>query len=212
MDPIILIIRIAILLISVVIHEVSHGAMANYLGDPTAKYAGRLTLNPIKHLDVFGAIIMPLFTYLVWGFPLGAAKPVPYNPYNLKNKKWGPGLVAAAGPGSNLIIALTFGLALRFIPPTQSFYLQNLAQVFIYIVFLNLLLAAFNLIPIPPLDGSKIVFAFFPTKIKSRFLAFGSQFKIFFAKYWIILLLFLFLFFRPILVFVFNIIILILGS
>ena len=146
MDPFLLVIQIAILLMAVVIHEVSHGTMANYLGDPTAKYAGRLSLNPIKHLDLWGSLIIPLFL-LIFHSPIlfGWAKPVPYNPYNLKNQKWGPALVAAAGPGSNLIIALIFGLALRFIPFTNSIYLQNLAQIFVYIVILNILLALFKL-------------------------------------------------------------------
>ncbi len=165
MDPILLIIQIAILLMSVVIHEVSHGAMANYLGDPTAKYAGRLTLNPIKHLDLWGSFIVPLFLLVIGSpFLFGWAKPVPYNPYGLRNKKWGPAMVAAAGPSSNLIIALIFGLALRFTPLDASIYIQNLAQIFIFIVFINLLLAVFNSIPIPPLDGSKILFAILPSK------------------------------------------------
>src|SRR4030043_69533 len=137
MDPIILIIQIAVLLMSVVIHEVSHGLMANHLGDSTAKYAGRLTLNPIKHLDLWGSLIIPL-SLLIIGSPIlfGYAKPVPYNPFNLKNKKWGPAMVAAAGPGSNLIIALLFGLTLRFIPLGGSLYLQNLVQIFPIIFWL----------------------------------------------------------------------------
>ncbi|OGZ35554.1 MAG: hypothetical protein A2V60_02545, partial [Candidatus Portnoybacteria bacterium RIFCSPHIGHO2_01_FULL_39_19] len=128
-------------------------------------YAGRLTLNPIKHLDLWGSLIIPL-SLLIIGSPIlfGYAKPVPYNPFNLKNKKWGPAMVAAAGPGSNLIIALLFGLTLRFIPLGGSLYLQNLVQIFAYIVLLNLLLVVFNLVPIPPLDGSKILFALLPYK------------------------------------------------
>ena len=165
MDPIFLIIQIAILLIAVIIHEVSHGYMANYLGDPTAKYAGRLTLNPIKHLDIWGSFLIPLSLLIVGSpFLFGYAKPVPYNPYNLKNKKWGPALVAIAGPTSNLIIALVFGLTLRILPINNSPYIQNLVLVFAYIVFINLLLAVFNLIPIPPLDGSKVLFALLPYK------------------------------------------------
>jgi Zn-dependent protease len=204
MDPIILIIQIAILLMSVVIHEVSHGAMANHLGDPTAKYAGRLTLNPIKHLDLWGSFIIPI-SLLVIGSPIlfGYAKPVPYNPYNLKNKKWGPAMVAAAGPGSNLMIALIFGLTLRFIPFYQSIYAQNLAQIFVYIVLLNLLLAVFNLVPIPPLDGSKILFAALPYKYQ--------QFSFQMERYGLILVLFfIFFFFRyiiPIIFWLFKIIV-----
>jgi len=203
MDPILLIIQIAILLMSVVIHEVSHGAMANYLGDPTAKYAGRLTLNPIKHLDLWGSFMVPLFLLAVGSpFLFGWAKPVPYNPYSLRNKKWGSAMVAAAGPISNLIIALIFGLALRFAPLITSTYIQNLAQIFIFIVFINLLLAVFNLIPIPPLDGSKILFAALPYKYQSVMVAM--------ERYALIILLFfvffLFRFIIPIVLWLFRLI------
>ena len=204
MDPIILIIQIAILLISVVIHEVSHGLMANHLGDPTAKYAGRLTLNPIKHLDLWGSFIIPL-SLLIIGSPIlfGYAKPVPYNPYNLKNKKWGPAIVATAGPGSNLIIALIFGLSLRFMAFGNSVYMQNLVQIFAYIVLLNLLLAVFNLVPIPPLDGSKILFALLPYKYQQ--LSFQME------RYGLLLVLFfiffLFRYITPVIFWLFKIIV-----
>ncbi|MBD3282221.1 MAG: site-2 protease family protein [Candidatus Portnoybacteria bacterium] len=167
MDLFILIIQILILLMSVVIHEVSHGAMANYLGDPTAKYQGRLTLNPIKHLDFWGSLIVPLFLLAV-GSPVlfGWAKPVPYNPYNLKDQRWGPAKVAAAGPLANLSIALIFGMAIRFIPMQSFAYTQSLIQIFAYIVILNILLAVFNLMPIPPLDGSKILLAILPSRFE----------------------------------------------
>jgi len=157
--------QIAILIFSVVIHEVSHGLMANALGDSTAKYSGRLTLNPIKHLDFFGSFLVPVFSYLAGGFILGWAKPVPYNPYNLKNQKWGSALVGAAGPASNLLVALFFGIFLRVIISfgfgDQLFFL-NIIRIFEIIVFLNLVLAIFNLVPIPPLDGSKLLFALIP--------------------------------------------------
>ena len=204
MDPIILIIQLAILLMSVVIHEVSHGLMANHLGDPTAKYAGRLTLNPIKHLDLWGSFIIPL-SLLIIGSPIlfGYAKPVPYNPYNLKNKKWGPAIVATAGPGSNLIIALIFGLSLRFMAFGNSVYMQNLVQIFAYIVLLNLLLAVFNLVPIPPLDGSKILFALLPYKYQQ--LSFQME------RYGLILVLFfiffLFRYISPVIFWLFKIIV-----
>src|SRR3989338_121736 len=107
--------QVAILVMSVVIHEVSHGFMAYALGDSTAKYAGRLTLNPIPHIDPFGSIILPfILSLLPGGMVFGWAKPVPYNPYNLRDQKWGPGLVAAVGPVSNLFVALVFGLVIRF--------------------------------------------------------------------------------------------------
>ncbi|MBI5138448.1 MAG: site-2 protease family protein [Candidatus Vogelbacteria bacterium] len=147
------IISLAILLMSVVIHEISHGYVAYLLGDPTAKLAGRLTLNPLKHLDPIGSIIVPIVTSVA-GFTFGWAKPVPYNPYNLQAGKWGPAAVAAAGPLSNLFIALVFGLSLRFglvTGPAQS--------LIVLITFVNIILAVFNLIPIPPLDGSKVFFS-----------------------------------------------------
>jgi Zn-dependent protease len=152
---------IAILIMSVVLHEVSHGYAAYALGDPTAKYAGRLTLNPLKHLDIFGSVILPVFTYLTGGFILGWAKPVPFNPYNLKNQKWGPAIVGAAGPLTNLLVVLAFGAIVRFnealvFLPASFFQLAGL------IVLINLTLAILNLIPIPPLDGSRLFFAFLP--------------------------------------------------
>ena len=117
---------IIILIFSIVIHEVSHGAMANYLGDPTAKYAGRLTLNPLRHLDPIGSVILPLFLILMakltgGGIIIGWAKPVPINPYNFRDQKYGSAKVALAGPAANLIIGLVFGLALRFFPAIVAF-------------------------------------------------------------------------------------------
>ena len=154
--------QIAILLFSVVVHEVSHGAVAYALGDPTAKNEGRLTLNPLSHLDFFGSIVLPIILYMTAGFIFGWAKPVPYNPYNLKNQKYGPALVGIAGPLSNLIVAVAFGFLIRFS------YVLSLPQAFLkiafFIAFLNLILAVFNLVPIPPLDGSKILFALLPAR------------------------------------------------
>ncbi|MBU2577351.1 site-2 protease family protein [Patescibacteria group bacterium] len=201
---------IVILIFSIVIHEVSHGTMANYLGDPTAKYAGRLTLNPIKHLDLFGSIILPFLLFLSKSPILfGYAKPVPINPYNFKDLKWDPTKVAIAGPAANLFLAIVFGFLGRLLPLEQtiknsiiaaffqgnpeilSYLLQGnpLAQFFLifsFIVFLNILLAVFNLIPIPPLDGSHILFAFLPYSLENI--------KIFLQEYaMFILLFFLFL-------------------
>lgn len=158
----VLIFQVIILIFSVVIHEVSHGAMAYWLGDPTAKYAGRLTLNPIAHIDPFGSVILP-FLLIIINSPvlIGWAKPVPYNPYNLKDQKYGPALVGLAGPGSNLVVALVFGLFMRGLDAI-GFYNPQLNLFFGIIVFLNILLAIFNLVPIPPLDGSKILYAIIP--------------------------------------------------
>jgi len=182
---------IAILIFSIVIHEVSHGAAANYLGDPTAKYAGRLTLNPIKHLDPIGSILVPLFLVLMRSpFLIGWAKPVPINPYNFKDQKYGSAKVALAGPGSNLIVALVFGLTLRFFPEIAA--TPGLTLIFGYIVFINILLAIFNLLPVPPLDGSHILFTFLPPGFE-KLKIFLSQFGIF------ILVFFIFFLFRYVL-------------
>ncbi len=156
-----LIFSLAILVFSVIIHEVSHGYAAYLEGDNTALYAGRLTLNPLKHLEWFGSFILPLITLLTGGFVIGWAKPVPFNPYNLRNQKWGEAIVAFAGPLSNICIALIFGLLLRFGLPAGLFG-QSFALIVSMIVYINLVLATFNLVPIPPLDGSKILFSFLP--------------------------------------------------
>jgi len=148
---------------SVVIHEVSHGYAALVLGDPTAKYQGRLTLNPLSHLDPVGSFLVPLMGYFLGGFIIGWAKPVPFNPYNLKNQRWGEAMVAAAGPLSNIVLALIFGLIIRLVPETLVG--PTFLTVVGYVVILNITLAVFNLIPIPPLDGSKILFAFLPYKL-----------------------------------------------
>ena len=153
------VIQIAILIMSVVIHEVSHGVIAYWLGDPTAKYAGRLTLNPIPHIDLVGSILVPAVGFFLGGFIIGWAKPVPYNPNNLSNQRWGPALVGAAGPASNIIVALLFSLSLRISGAAMS---ETLFTVLATIVLINILLAIFNLVPIPPLDGSKVLFALLP--------------------------------------------------
>lgn len=156
---------IIILIFSIVIHEVSHGTMAYYLGDPTAKYAGRLTLNPIKHLDPIGSVLLPVFMILTFGKGIGWAKPVPINPYNFKDQKYGSAKVAMAGPVANLIIALFFGLLLRFLPFIGG--MEKFYTFFAYITQINLLLAVFNLVPLPPLDGSHILFAFLPYSMEN---------------------------------------------
>ena len=163
-----LIFQLAVLLMSVVIHEVSHGIVALWQGDPTAKLMGRLTLNPIKHLDIWGSFLVPLMLFVFSGgnFLFGWAKPVPYNPYNLRNQKWGPAMVGLAGPASNFLIAIVFGLALRFFPISDVVFIQNLAQLFVIIVMLNILLGVFNLVPIPPLDGSKLLFSILPPHMR----------------------------------------------
>lgn len=158
--------QLLVFLFSIIIHEVSHGAMAYRLGDPTAKNMGRLTFNPLKHLDLYGSVLLPLVIFSLSGgrFIFGSAKPVPYNPYNLRDKKFGNLKVAIAGPGSNFLIALILGLVIRFF--AGPIMLLSFGKIFIsliaFIVFVNLLLFLFNLLPFPPFDGSKIVFDLFP--------------------------------------------------
>lgn len=160
---------------SVVVHEVSHGFIAEAFGDNTAKYSGRLTLNPISHLDIFGSILIPAILILSHSqFLFGWAKPVPYNEDNLSNKRWGTFFVAIAGVMANFLIAIIFGLIVRFTLPlnfSQGFYFITST-----IVIVNLALGLFNLIPIPPLDGSKILFSLLPESF-SKILRFLERFS-----------------------------------
>jgi Zn-dependent protease len=159
MDPYTLFFLI-VLIFSIIIHEVSHGYMAEVLGDPTARLQGRLTLNPIPHIDIMGSIVIPAVLVLTHApFMFGWAKPVPYNPYNLKNQRWGEAMVAGSGPGVNIILALGFGLFIRFFGTHVPAAFVEFASI---IVFVNIMLAVFNLIPIPPLDGSKLLRSVLP--------------------------------------------------
>ena len=155
---------IVVLIMSVVVHEVAHGYTAYLLGDNTARNSGRLTLNPIKHLDPFGSVILPLLLVLMQaGFVIGWAKPVPYNPANLRDEKKGTFFVSIAGILANLILAIVFGILIRFAPLFIGVaFLGAFYKIASIIVLLNLVLALFNLIPIPPLDGSKVLFSFLP--------------------------------------------------
>ena len=166
-----------ILIISVIIHEVAHGYMALWLGDPTAKYEGRLTLNPVKHIDLWGSIIIPIITTLA-GFTFGWAKPVPYNPYNLRNQRWGDALVAIAGPASNIILASLFGLVIR-LGMHFSFLSAEFISLASLVVLVNIVLALFNLVPIHPLDGGKILVGILPKKCTffSIFRSFASTLR-----------------------------------
>jgi Zn-dependent protease len=152
---------IAILIMSVVSHEVSHGYAAYMLGDPTAKLSGRLTLNPLRHLDPFGSFLVPFLTYLWGGIIFGWAKPVPYNPYNLRHGRWGPAMVAAAGPLANYSIAIAIGVIMRF-SPQLGVWSPAFLDIAGLVVLVNIVLGTFNLVPIPPLDGSKVLFALLP--------------------------------------------------
>ncbi|MBU2539960.1 site-2 protease family protein [Patescibacteria group bacterium] len=182
-----------ILLFSVIIHEIAHGFIALLLGDTTAKREGRLTLNPIKHLDPIGSIAVPLLLLLVnSGIIFGWAKPVPVNPYNFKDQKYGQAKVALAGPAVNFLIAIIFGIIIRFIPEQANLFYQNLITTFGFIVWINLLLGIFNLIPIPPLDGSHILFTFLPDS--------SQKIKIFFSRYGLFFLLFFIFYLFPLII------------
>ena len=169
-----IIFSIVVLIVSVVLHEVAHGYMANYLGDPTARLAGRLTLNPLSHVDPIGSVILPALLAIT-GSPLliGYAKPVPYNPYNLRGK-FGETLVAASGPGTNLLLALLFALVIRFGAVSMT---APMLGAFTIIVYINLVLALFNLIPIPPLDGSKVLSGILPGPLARRYDLFRVNFE-----------------------------------
>ncbi len=213
------------LIYSVIIHEVSHGVMALWLGDLTAKYAGRLNLSPMKHIDPFGSVILPVLLFVTTGFAFGWAKPVPYNPYNLRDQKWGPTLVALAGPLSNLLIAFAAALFAQLLPMTllakqdilsrfigviggrgefvERFGLLadalsgSLPSIFygllLLVIFWNVVLACFNLLPIPPLDGSKLLYTLF--SLSERTILMIEQYSL------VLLLLVIFFFSGPIGVF-----------
>lgn len=189
------------LVYSVILHEVAHGVVALWLGDLTAKYAGRITLSPWSHVDPLGSFIIPVVLFVTTGFAFGYAKPVPYNPYNLRDQKWGPLYVALAGPATNFILAF-IGAFLASILPLSLLAKQDIlgrflgiisgrgefferfellamamtgsfASIFfgllLFLIFWNVVLGCFNLLPIPPLDGSKVLFTLFPVKEKTQF-------------------------------------------
>jgi len=187
MDIITTLFYIVILLFSIIIHELAHGYTADYLGDPTPRLQGRLTLNPIPHLDMFGSIILPALLILSGtGFVVGWAKPVEYNPFNItKNRRWASVLIAIAGPLSNIFLALVFGLALRFFGVQLPIAVTT---IFSIIVLLNIVLAVFNLIPVPPLDGHHVLFSLLPDH------GIGGQIKYFLKKYSLMLIIFVILF------------------
>lgn len=166
---------IAVLILSIIIHEVAHGYAAYRLGDPTAKLAGRLTLNPISHIDPIGSIFLPAFMVLTHSPILfGWAKPVPYNPYNLKNQRWGEALVAGAGVATNLFLAVVFGIIARF---ANQYGYDTFAVLAATITLTNLYLGVFNLIPIPPLDGYTFLRGLLPNKLAVPFRAFELRLR-----------------------------------
>lgn len=179
---------VVIVILSIIIHEMAHGHAANWLGDPTARLQGRLSPNPLVHIDPLGSIVIPLILSITHApFLFGWAKPVPYNPYNLNNQKWGEAIVAAAGPAVNILIAIIFAIIVR---NGEVLQLSNsFLEIATYIVRINVLLAFFNMIPFPPLDGSKILMALLPYGPQMQYRNFVRM-----AEQYGMIFLFLFLF------------------
>lgn len=185
---------IVVLILSVIIHEMAHGYAANWLGDPTARLAGRLSPNPLVHIDPLMSVILPGLLVLS-GSPIlfGAAKPVPYNPYNLRDQKWGEAIVAAAGPLANLAIGVIFAILVRLsdvLSLSESFVTLS-----VQIIILNIFLAFFNLVPIPPLDGSKILPRLLPYTLRMKYEGFRAYMErnVFFGFALVILIFIYFL-------------------
>ena len=186
-----------VLILSIIVHEIAHGYAADSLGDPTARLAGRLNLNPLPHIDLMGSLLLPgllIFT----GSPImfGWAKPVPYNPYNLKARRWGETLVAVAGSATNLFLAVIFGLVVRFAP------LLGLDQAAVTlaatIAFINLFLGLFNLIPFPPLDGFTVLRSALPWHLSDGLTRFEQYIRTLgIASLLVFLLVFSYLFIGP---------------
>lgn len=169
----------------ITIHEFAHAWMANRLGDPTARLEGRLSLNPIKHLDPIGTLVLVVLIFTA-GLGFGWGKPVPVNPYNLKHKK-GEMWVSLAGPLSNFILAILVALVFAFIPTSISAgWSRDFINLIVIVISVNVMLGIFNLMPIPPLDGSKILFSFLPPG--------RNEIKLFLEKYSLVIFFFLIFF------------------
>lgn len=185
-----------IIIPSAIMHEYAHAWAADRLGDPTPRLAGRLTINPVPHMDMWGTLILPFSLFLLTSgqFLFAYARPVPFNPLALRWQRWGSAAVGVAGPGINLIVAFILGQLIRFLP------LNTFSDLLSVIVYANILLAVFNLIPIPPLDGSKLLYALLPDRWYAA--------KVWLDRYGIFLLvifiLFLFDWVRPVILFLFN--------
>lgn len=189
---------IIVLIISIVLHEVGHAYAANALGDPTARLQGRLSVNPLVHIDPLMSVVMPALTILMSGgmFVFGGAKPVPYNPYNFTNQKWGEAIVAFAGPLVNITLAVIFAVMIGLAPLLAL--PGNFVQLAASVVMLNLFLAFFNLVPIPPLDGSKILPRFLPFSLRMKYEGFRHMLEQNAAlAFGLVIILFLFVLGQP---------------
>jgi Zn-dependent protease len=198
LNPILLIINFVAFFIALTVHEFSHALAAYYLGDPTAEYEGRLTLNPLSHIDLFGTVILPLILILSnAGIVFGWAKPVPVNYFNLKDQKWGPAWVSLAGPAANLAFGIFAIICWNLIKYFTVLGPDNyLVQFIFYLILVNVILMIFNLIPIYPLDGSKLLFALLPDRLE--------DFKIFWQRNGFLFLLILIFFGSPFLNWIFS--------
>jgi Zn-dependent protease len=177
MDTIQLLFYVLVIIPSAILHEYSHGWAADRLGDPTPRLAGRLTLNPIPHIDLWGTVLLPFGLFFLTGgsFLFAYAKPVPYNPLALRWQRWGSAAVGLAGPGANLIVAFGLGLIIRLLG------VSSFTSFLSIVVYANILLALFNLIPVPPLDGSKLLYALLPDS--------WYRFKVWLERYSLVMLI-----------------------
>lgn len=160
-----------VLLFSVILHEVAHGYTALRLGDPTARDAGRLTLNPIKHIDPFGTVFLPLLLHFAHSpILIGWAKPVPVNSHLLREPNKAMMLVAASGPLTNITLAVLFALGLRYLPAST---VPLFVDLLVFSCYINIILALFNLLPVPPLDGSKLLAGLLPVRLRESYMRMG---------------------------------------
>ena len=208
-DPELMVFTVVVLIFSVIVHEVAHGWIANALGDPTAKLAGRLTLNPLPHIDPIGSVLLPgLLVASGSGFLFGWAKPVPYNPYNLRNQRWGEAIVGVAGVATNLVLAIVFALVARYAASVGMLEFASLAAI---VCWVNLFLGLFNLIPFPPLDGFTVLRGLLPLRFSVPFRAVEAQLGGF-TGLLVFLLIFNFVLVEPFAAFAQSIFSLLLGS